>query len=419
MNRIVALFALLSLSTFAVADDWPAWRGSTGQGYCFEKNLPTKWSEKENVKWKIKLDHPGYSTPIVWKEKIFVTLATPDGKVRSLYCFDRADGKQLWKADVKFAGQERTWQGNYPYCHASPVTDGERVVVSFGSAGLYCYDLAGKELWNRTDLGEWQHAFGNSSSPVLHDDLCLQYCGPNESKGPNTLLAVNKTTGKTVWTSDFKNGGAKGAGFFWGTPTIVKIDGKDQILACGDYRFHGFDFKTGKEIWFCEGLMEYIYTSPLYSPELGIGVAMSGYNKSGLAVKINPGAKGDITKDRLWHHPQNNQRVGSGIIVGEHCYILEDNGTPRCYELKTGKQLWEAEKRPAGANWGSMVHADGKLYCLTRDGSTVIFAASPKYQVLATNRLIAGEFTNSSPAISNGEIFLRTNRYLWCISEKK
>src|ERR1043166_5437288 len=183
MRRFLACLVLFGCSVAVRADDWPAWRGPTGQGYCFEKNLPLKWSEKENVKWKIKLDHPAYSTPIIWKDKIFLTLGTPDGKTRSLYCLDRADGKHIWKKDVSFKDNEMTWQGNYPYCHASPVTDGERVVVSFGSAGMYCYDLAGKELWKRTDLGSWQHAFGNSSSPVLFEDLCILYCGPNGQIG--------------------------------------------------------------------------------------------------------------------------------------------------------------------------------------------------------------------------------------------
>ncbi|MBI3822824.1 MAG: PQQ-binding-like beta-propeller repeat protein [Planctomycetes bacterium] len=417
MTRILAACALLVCCAVAGADDWPAWRGPTGQGYCFEKNVPMKWSATENVKWKIKLDHPGYSTPIVWKEKIFVTLATPDGSVRSLYCLDRADGKQLWKKDVPHNEKEMTWQGTYPYAHASPTTDGERVVVSFGSAGMHCYDLTGKELWKRTDLGSWQHSFGNSSSPVLYEDLCILYCGPNSNKGRNYIIAVNKTTGKTVWEAPFKSAGMAKAGFFWGTPTIVKVEGKDQMLACGDYTFKGFDPKTGKELWHCDGLMEYIYTSPLYSPKHNIAVAMSGFSKSALAVKL--GGSGDITKDRLWHHPQNNQRVGSGIIVGDHVYILEDNGTPKCLEIESGKQVWEADKRSFSTNWGSMVHVDGKLYCMMRNGDTAIFAASPKYQVLALNRLSKGEFTNSSPAISNGEIFLRTNAHLWCISEKK
>src|SRR5262249_38790475 len=124
-------------------------------------------------------------------------------------------------------------------------------------------------------------------------------------------------------------------------------------------------------------------------------------------------------KNRLWHHPENIQRVGSGIIIGDHVYIMEENGMPHCYEMATGKEVWQVKKRPAELTWGSMVHADGKLWVLTRDGSTVIFNASPSYEVVATNSLGSGETTNSSLAISNGDIFIRTNQHLWCIGEKK
>ncbi|MBM4073554.1 MAG: serine/threonine protein kinase [Planctomycetes bacterium] len=409
MKHLLTILVFHAAAGLLRADDWPAWRGASGQGYCTEKNLPLRWSDKDNVKWKIALPHPGNSTPIIWKDRIFLTVANKGGSVRSLMCFDRKDGKQLWKNDVAYDFKERNWTPDW-YANASPATDGERVVVSFGSAGMYCYDLDGKELWKRTDLGKWAHAFGNASSPVLYQELCILWCGPNEG-GPrgNSLLAVGKMTGKTVWETTEKFSS-------WGTPVIVKIDGKDQLLYCPAYKLKSVDPRSGKELWHCDGLMEYVYTSPLYSPKHKIAVAMSGYNKSALAVKV--GGKGDITRDRLWHHPKNIQRVGSGIIIGDHVYILEENGTPRCYELETGKELWKVEKRPAGTNWGSMVHVDGKLYVFTRDGSTVVFNASPKYELLATNRLGDGESTNSSPAISNGEIFLRTNRHLWCIAER-
>jgi outer membrane protein assembly factor BamB len=416
MKRIVALLFLLSWSALARADDWPAWRGPTGQGYCFEKNLPIKWSAQENIKWKIPLAHGGNSTPIVWKDRIFLTLANKDGTVRSLLCFNRADGKQLWKNDVEYTQKERNWPG-ITYVNASGVTDGQRVIVSLASAGLFCYDLDGKELWKRTDLGNWQHDFGTGSSPILYGGLCILYLGPDQANGRNGLLAVNKKTGATVWQKDQKALWKKEpkAGS-WGTPVVVEIDGNDQLLCCPGYKLESVDPKTGQDLWHCDGLMEFVYTSPLYSPKHKIAVAMSGFNKSALAVKV--GGTGDITKDRLWHHPKNIQRVGSGIIVGDHVYILEENGTPRCYELASGKEVWQVEKRPAGTNWGSMVHADGKLYVMTRDASTLVFNASPKYELLATNRLDSSESTNASPAISNGEIFLRTNQHLWCVSKK-
>jgi outer membrane protein assembly factor BamB len=433
-----SLFAAVALVAAARADNWPAWRGPTGQGHSAEKNLPTKWSAKENVKWKVALEFPGNSTPIVWGDKIFLTQAnkdpnpkkdekgkvdpkqSKDGTVRSLLCLSRADGKVLWQKDVKYDTPETNWPG-ITYCNASPVTDGERVVACFGSAGLYCYDFTGKELWKRTDLGKWEHQFGNGASPVIAGDLVIQWCGPNEAKGGrNYLIAVNKTTGETVWQHDESYGS-------WSTPLVAKVDGKDQLIL-GQSRdvknapesqwayLKGFDPKTGKELWKCQGLNSYVYTSPLYSD--GVAVNMSGYGGSALAVKL--GGTGDITEDRLWLHAKPaTQRVGSGMIVGEHVYMIDENAVPHCYELKTGNDLWRDEPRPKGLTWGSMVHADGRLYTLMRDGSTLVLAAKPKFEILATNSLGGGEQTNSSLAISDGEIFVRTFKHLWCIAEKR
>lgn len=407
MKRFLAALAILSWSTVGLASDWPAWRGPTGQGFSDEKNLPLKWSAKENVKWKVPLADPGNSTPVIWGDKIFLTQANKGGTVRSLMCLARADGKPLWQKDVAYDEEERNW-GGITYTNASPALDAERVVVSFASAGMYCYDHSGKELWKRTDLGTWQHGFGSGASPVLYGDLAILWCGPNEGKGRNFLLAVNSTTGETVWEHNEKVGS-------WGTPLIAKVEGRDQLLLSVVPHLKGFNPKTGKELWVCKGLTKYVYTSPLYGN--GVAVSMSGYGGAALAVKL--GGADDITKDRLWLHPTNIQRVGSGMIVGDHVYMVDENGVPRCYELTSGDELWKVEKAPAGMTWGSMVHADGKLYVLMRGGETLVFAAGPKYELLAKNSLGKGEQTNSSPSISNGEIFLRTFRHLWCISEKK
>lgn len=405
MNRTCLLFFVVLFVSTAQAEDWPAWRGPSGQGFCKEKDILLTWSDTENVKWKVALEHQGNSTPIVWGERIFLTQADKDGHTRSLLCFNRADGAKLWQQDVAYPEDEKNWNANW-YCNASPVTDGERVIVSFGSAGMYCFDFQGKEVWKRTDLGKWEHQFGNSSSPVLYGKLAILWCGPNQKEGRNFLLAVDKTTGQTVWERDEEVGS-------WGTPLIVTRDGQDQLLLSLVPHLKGFDPQTGNELWRCEGLNKYVYTSPLYGN--GVAVAMSGYTGAALAVKL--GGSGDITGDRLWHHPQNIQRVGSGMVVGDHVYMVEENGVPHCYDLKTGEELWQVEQRPGGTTWGSMVHAEGRLYVLMRNGETLVFAASPKYELLARNSLGRGVSTNSSLVISNGDIFIRTFSHLWCISK--
>jgi outer membrane protein assembly factor BamB len=271
---------------------------------------------------------------------------------------------------------------------------------------LYCYDFSGKELWRR-DLGKFDHHLGNASSPVLYGDLAILWCGPNEGKqGRNFLLAVNKKTGESVWEHD-ERGGA------WSTPLIASVEGQDQLILSVPHKLKGFDPRTGKKLWCCDGLSALVYNSPVYGN--GVAVAMSGYGGPALAVRL--GGSGDITKDRLWLQPRTTQRVGSGIIVGEHLYILEENGTPHCYELRTGKEVWQVENRPGGSSFSSMVAAGNRLYALTRNGDTHIFAARPKYEILATNRL--GEPSNASIAVAQGELFIRTSKHLWCISESK
>lgn len=422
---IFAFMTIFTLTAAGRAENWPGWRGPGGQGQCAEKNLPLTWGPKENVRWKVKLPDAGNSTPVIWGDRVFVTQASektvwpPKGgngpavaRKRSLMCFARADGKILWQKDVIYQDQEAT-HGTNPFCSASPVTDGERVIVSFGSAGMYCYDFTGTQLWKR-DLGKLEHIWGNASSPILYNDLAILWCGPGERQ---FLLAVNKKTGDKVWEHN-EPGGADGLQNrawigSWSTPIVVPINGQDQLLLGVPKFFKGFDPKNGKELWSCAGLGNLVYGSPLYAD--GLAVAMSGFHGPALAVKLGGG--GDITKDRLWHHTKSNpQRIGTGVIVGEHLYILEAAGAPHCFELKTGKEIWQAKERPGDGAWGSMIHAGGRLYVSTRGGTTLVFAASPKYELLASNRL--GEHVDASIAVSNGDLFIRTHKHLWCIGSK-
>jgi outer membrane protein assembly factor BamB len=419
MWRVLATVVLTLAATMtARAADWPAWRGPTGQGRSEEKKLPLTWSAATNVAWKVPLADPGNSTPVVWGDKVFLTQANKGGTVRSLICFARADGKLIWQTDVAYQLPERAYNPTW-YANASPATDGERILVSFGSGGLYCYNLDGKESWRRTDLGRWEHAFGNSASPVLYGDLVIQWCGPNE-KGRNYLLAVDKKTGATVWERDEPFGS-------WSTPVIARVRDRDQLIlgqsrdakAAPEARagyLKGYDPKTGDELWKCPGLNSFVYASALYAD--GVAVGVSGFGGSSLAVTL--GGTGDITKDRLWLHPKPaGQHVGSGVIVGEHVYMVDENGTAHCYELRTGEDLWKgAPKLKGGTTWGSVVHADGRLYLLTRNGATAVLAADPKHEVLAVNPL-GGDQTNSSVAISNGDIFIRTFKNLYCIRGQK
>lgn len=410
-----ALLVTLICGLPVLAGNWPAWRGPDGQGHSSEKDLPVKWSPTDNVKWKVPLPDDGNSTPIVWGDRIVLTQATANGNKRATICLARADGKQLWKQEIIYKDKEPTHNTN-PYCSASPVTDGERVVVSHGSAGLFCYDFAGKELWRR-DAGKMSHIWGNASSPILHGDLAIFWIGPGDRQ---TLLAVNKRTGENVWQHDEPGGRSGGARPWigsWATPVVVTVGDHEELLLGVPGKLKAFDPKTGKELWSCGGLFtenkdQLVYTSAVYKD--GIVVMMGGFHGGALAVRV--GGKGDVTEThRLWFHPKNAQRIGSPVIVGEHVYILNDSGLAQCLELKTGKDLWMKE-RLTTSTWGSMVAADGKLYVTNRAGDTLVLAASPKFDLLAKNSL--GEPVYSSLAISDGELFIRTYKHLWCIGKK-
>ena len=426
VTRILLLSALTScrhiffaglVTVSACAGNWPAWRGPEGTGVSTEKNLPVRWSATEGVRWRTPLPNPGNSTPIVWSDRVFVTQAIESEGRRTLMCLDRREGKLLWQSGVSYPEKELTHETN-PQCAASPVTDGERIIASFGSAGLYCYDFNGKELWHR-NLGKQIHIWGNGASPIIHRDLCILNFGPGER---TFLIALDKKTGETVWQavepgghSGEKQPGESGNNWIgsWTTPIVIEAGGREELVMTFPKRVCAFDPKTGREIWMCGGLNPLVYTSPLYAG--GVVVAMGGFNGSAVAVKA--GGLGDVTEThRLWQHPRTKQRIGSGVIHEGHIYILNDPGVAECFELSTGKLVWEERLQGKGAkssSWSSMVLAEGNLYAINHSGDTFVLRASPKLEVLSMNPL--GETTNASLATSDGEIFIRTYRNLWCI----
>ena len=414
---------LLWAEASAVAENWPTWRGPAGTGVANEKHLPQRWGTNENVLWRTPLPERGNSTPIVWGKRVFVTQAIEAQKRRVLLCFDRATGRLLWQQGAAVEAAESTHEAN-PQCSSSPVTDGERVVAWFGSAGLFCYDLLGKELWRR-ELGPQKHVWGWGSSPSLDESRCYLNFGPGE---PSFLLALDKKTGKEFWRVAEPNADsgekkpqqekAVWTGS-WSTPLVIKAGGRQELILTWPKRVVAFDPKTGRELWSCAGINPLVYTSPLYEPSKEIVVAMGGFN--GMALAVKAGDSGDVTESRrLWHHPKTKQRIGSGVIHDGHIYILNDPGVAECFELETGKLIWEERLRGPAAksdNWSSIVVADGKLYAINQGGDAFVLKASPTFEVLATNSL--AEATIASMAVSDGDLFVRTHKALWCFRESR
>jgi outer membrane protein assembly factor BamB len=410
MIRVHFLFGLSCLlAAPAAAENWPQWRGPTGQGISQDAEVPLSWSAKENVKWKVKLPAPGNSTPIVWEDKVLLTCAEDGAAVCSLICFDRDTGQERWKKSVPAKFKQPT-HGTNPYCSSSPVTDGKAVYVWHDSAGFFAYDLEGKELWSK-ELGEFKHIWGTASSPVLHKDLVIVSAGP----GLNTfILAMNKENGEEVWRVTPEGATSEKVEEYrgsWSTPVFLEAQGQTQMIVMLPQRLAAFDPETGKEIWSSRGLGKLAYTSPLATKD--VIVAMSGFHGPAMAVKA--GGEGDVTDThRLWLHEDRNllpQRVGSGVIVGEHVYILNEPGVAWCLDLKTGEKLWE--KRLSGTSWCSMVHAAGRIYATSERGDTIVIEPNPnECVVLAENKI--GELTRASLAVSNGQVFQRTYESLYC-----
>ncbi|MBI24868.1 MAG: serine/threonine protein kinase [Roseibacillus sp.] len=402
----------LVVPLLAKAGDWPTWRGPNGNGQSDEQDAPAKWSATENVSWKVALPGPGNSSPIVAKGKVFVTQATEDGKRRALLCFDRRTGKKLWERATSFPGKEPTHKTN-PYCAASPATDGKVIVVSHGSAGLVAYDFEGKEIWQRNDLGPQRHIWGNASSPLPYGKTFIQLWGP----GPVVfILAVDSSTGETVWKHDLPEARGKDEKHWfgsWSTPVLRNNHGRDELLLGLPKKLVAFDPQTGKKIWWCNGLGDLVYNNAAITGDYVM--ATSGYGGPALGVKAGKDASGDITSQRLWVTTERNlQRIGTGAVVGDHYYILTEPGILQCIEIATGKIMKKA-RVGNGGNWGSITHVSGKLYVTNQGGQTLILSAKPDFEVLTTNPV--NEMTRGSLAFSGQQAFLRTYKHLWCLGK--
>ena len=418
-HSVVRPLVVLALSLSALplrAENWPGWRGPQGIGVSGESGLPLTWSRTENVRWKVKLPNRGNSTPIVWGRRIFLTQPVEQENKRTLMCLDRTGGKTLWQAGTIYTQEEPTHRSN-PFCSASPVTDGERVIAWFGSAGVFCYDFDGKQLWKR-DLGIQEHEWGYAASPVIHGDLCFVNFGPGTNE---FVVALDKRTGDEVWRYDLpkptaeqlkRDGGLRGS---WSTPLVIRAGRHDELILTLPDRVMALDPRSGKSLWNCEGLGSLVYSSPMWGD--GILVALGGYHRASLAVK--PGGRGEVTEMlRLWHQPKTKLLLGSGVVHKGHVYFSDMQGIAQCLDLTTGRPVWEERLKASGpdnATWSSMIlTADERIYLLNQAGDTFVLRASPEFELLATNSL--GESTNSSTVISDGEIFIRTHEHLWCVA---
>jgi outer membrane protein assembly factor BamB len=335
-----------------------------------------------------------------------VTCPIEGGKTRSLICFDRASGEALWRHDVPYPHTETIHRDN-TFCAGSPTTDGRLVYASFDSAGVVACDFSGKVVWQRK-LGALAHIFGPAATPVLYKNLLIIHRGPGE---PTHIVALDKSTGETVWDTPEvgKNHQLYGS---WSTPVIYRAGDHDEFALSMPGELKGYDPLTGKELWRCDGLGPSNYPDTAVAD--GVLIGISGFQKSMMAVRM--GGRGDITAThRMWHVPLTQQRIGSAVVLGEHFYVANATGIAECIEIATGSTIWK--ERLGGDLWGSMLLAGDRLYVSNTQGKIFVLAARPEFKKIAENDM--GEHIKAALAPSDGQLFIRTYKNLYCIGQRQ
>jgi outer membrane protein assembly factor BamB len=415
---ISALVCSFSIAPVLDAADWPQFLGPRVDGVAEDVETPVKWDAGTNVVWRAELSRPSNGSPIVAGGNVFVVGAEDSkGTRRSLYCFAKDSGEQRWVRTVEFDKAMPTHKTN-PHCSSTPASDGRRVVVWHASAGLFCYDNEGKEVWKR-DLGEFRHMWGYGGSPIIHEGKVLLHCGPGARV---FVTALELETGKTLWEADEKfDGGTaerSAGGHYrggWSTPFVRPIDGVETVICSLPTRVVGYDLASGDALWHCDGLKsargELCYMNPIMG-DGDLCYVIGGYG--GPSIAFRAGGKGDITASRrVWRSEKNPQSIGTGIFYEGYFYVPSDGGGIRCIDPKDGSVKWQdpAGKRPF---WGSMVRVGKRCYVTNRDGATLVFEPSPKgFVKIAENKL--GEACDATPAVVGGQIFIRTDEALYCI----
>jgi len=426
MKTPALTFFLAASLPFAVcsasANDWPSWRGPSGDGKLpAEASYPVSWSEEENRLWRVEAPGPGNSSPVVAGSRLFLTLAQNEGRMRSLLCYDTNDGSLLWRRTVEHDAPETVHRTN-DHCAASPLVHEGVVYAWHGNAGLHAYDLEGNTLWSR-DLGsDYEHIWGpNAASPVPWRGALFIHAGP----GPVTrLFAVNRESGEILWQRELAEEASENAEQFkgsWATPLLVERDGLGELLLGLPDHLKSFDPATGEERWSVVGLGDLSYSNVLVGGDKA--VYLCGFGGPGIGIRLPaPGQSGDLTDEvRLWADPpkgqnQNPQRIGSGQIVGDYLYLLNEPGVVQCLRVDSGESVWR--ERLSEKSWSSMNLVGGKLYVNEKNGSTYVIDPDPSgLKLVSTNSLAPNQHTNASLAFAGGRVYQRTDQYLYAFGE--
>jgi outer membrane protein assembly factor BamB len=422
-RKLPLAFLAGALALGALGADWPNFRGPKNSGLSDDKDLPVKWSETENLAWKTKLPGPGGSSPITAGKFVFLTCYTGYGiddedegnqdqsKLRRhLLCLDRKTGRILWDKDVKAKLPEPRFRGMgmplHGYASSTPATDGKHVYVFYGKTGVFAYDFKGNQLWQKS-VGDRTDMFGAGSSVALTKDLVIV----NASLEESALVALKKKDGSPAWK-------VKGIGRSWTTPVLVDVGGKQELVLNTVKSIMGFDPATGKELWSCAGIPG-MYTISSVVAKDGVVYTMSAGRGGGKAMAIKAGGRGDVTKSHVLWTKNVGDNITSPVVYKGHLYWAGQNGMAFCLSAKDGAVVYKERLKDTPPAYASATIADGKMYVVTRTKGTFVLAAKPKFEVVAHNTFKGDKSVFiASPAVSNGHLLLRSERFLYCLGKK-
>ncbi|HXE52603.1 MAG TPA: PQQ-binding-like beta-propeller repeat protein [Tepidisphaeraceae bacterium] len=416
------VIVLASVVSQTHAENWPQFRGPTGQGISTETNLPLEWSQTKNIAWKTEIPGAGWSSPVVWENRVFITAATDEGTACHVMCLDRDSGKVLWDVQVFKQTPSRKETRN-SYATPTPVTDGKRVYCFFGEGGGVALGFDGRVAWTYTkDSYYSQHGLG--ASPILYKDLLFMPWDPSIRGGPEPrigwqipwdksyVLALDKNTGQVRYKA---MRGMSRIGHM--TPHMVEVDGRMQLVSSAGDIIEGFDPENGKRIW-------WVYTGGegvVPSPVIGDGMVFSssgfptpvGRREIHAAVRaFRLGGHGDVTQSNfVWENRKFVPMIPSLLLMDHLLYSMKEDGTLQCMQDSHGKVVY---RQHLDATYSaSPLYSNGRIYFLSDNGDTTVIQAGDEFKQIAVNPL--GESCQASMAASDGRIFIRTSKHLWCI----
>ena len=410
----VCLVAFCSISACVYAEDWPGWRGPRGDGSSVETNAPVRWTGTENVTWKAGIPGVGHSSPIVWGERVFTVTAMAEGKDRGdetdrvLLCLDRAAGKILWQRTVVTSPLEQKHRLN-SWASSTSATDGKLVYVTFldrKEMVVAAYDFAGNQQW-LVRPGEFKSVHGFCSSPVIYKDKLIVN---GDHDGDAYIVALDRATGNTIWKTDRENKTRS-----YCVPIVRELDGRMQLLLSGSKCVASYDPDTGQRHWISDGPTEQFVASLVVNK--GLVFVTGGYpDHHLLAIRPTGRNNANVTDTHVvWRDTKGVSYVPSPIACGDYFLVVSDDGIASCLDAVTGKRLWM--QRLGEHHSASLVSAGGLVYFLSDSGITRVIRPAASFEVVAENKL--GESCYSSPAISDGQVFIRAEKHLYCIGGLK